>query len=448
MMNRVSQDANFHHRRVLVVGLGRFGGGLGVTRWLVEQGADVTVTDQATREALTESVEALGDLPVTLRLGGHDESDLERADLVIVNPAVNKSTSPFFQEIVRRGVAWTTEMNLFCERCPAQVVGVTGTFGKSTTCAMLHEVLESARVAGRLDCRAVHLGGNIGRSLLSELSRMDARDWVVLEMSNAQLEDLPRIDWAPRIGVITNLYPHHLDRYAAFSEYIQAKLNMVRSPVATGPVITGPLHEEVKPLLASAVEENRRLRVTPLDPLAELFVPGAHNQANAACVTTVAASCGLPDSFVREVLRNFRGLPHRLEFVRTLDGVDYFNDSKSTAPPATVVAVRSMARRLVTIIGGQKKDVPLGDLVDSLGESCRAVVCMGESGPTFAAVIRAVLPKVELRTVDRLDEAVTTAATLAQPGDAVLFSPGAPSFDQYGNFTERGRHFVERVNRL
>lgn len=440
--------SNLSGRRALVVGLGRLGGGLGVTRWLCEQGAVVTVTDQASAESLAESVEALRGLPVALHLGGHNDADLDTSDLVIINPAVHKSASPYFREIVRREIEWTTEMNLFCERCPATVVGVTGTFGKSTTCAMLFEVFEAARLAGKVDCGAVHLGGNIGRSLLTEVPHIDARDWVVLEMSNAQLEDLPRIRWTPSVAVITNLYPHHLDRHTRFSGYIQAKLNIARAPIGGGPLVTGSLHPEVEPFLADVVAPDRRVRVTALNPPAELFVPGEHNQANAACVATVAGIMGLDGAFVREILRSFRGLPHRLEFVRSMHGVDYFNDSKSTAPPATVVAVRSMSRRLVTIVGGQRKDVPLLEMVESLRNSCRAVVCMGESGPTFANAITAASPATSVRVVQRLEEAVPLAATLAQPGDAVLFSPGAPSFDQYGNFTERGRHFVDTVQSL
>ena len=440
--------SNLSGRRVLVVGLGRFGGGLGVTRWLCEQGAIVTVTDQASAESLSESVEALRGLPVALHLSGHDDADLDTTEWVIINPAVLKSASPYFREIVRRKIEWTTEMNLFCERCPATVVGVTGTFGKSTTCAMLFEVFETARRAGKVDFGAVHLGGNIGRSLLTEVPHIDARDLVVLEMSNAQLEDLPRVSWTPNIAVITNLYPHHLDRYTGFPEYIQAKLNIARAPIGKGPLITGPLHPDVEPLLTEAVVATRRVRVHTMTPPAELFVPGEHNQANAACVATVAEVMGLDGDFVRQVLRSFRGLPHRLEFVRSIHGVDYFNDSKSTAPPATVVAIRSMSRRLVTIVGGQRKHVPLSEMVESLRDRCRAVVCMGESGPAFAEALRVASPATKVGVVDRLAEAVKLATFLAQPGDAVLFSPGAPSFDQYGNFTERGRHFVETVGLL
>ncbi len=445
-------------RRVLVVGLGRFGGGVGVTRWLAAQGAIVTVTDQADAKALADSVAAVGDLNVSLRLGGHDEHDLDHADLVIVNPAVDKAKSVFFHEVVRRGIPWTTEMNLFCERCPATVIGVTGTYGKSTTCAMLAEVYERARVADKTSYRAIHLGGNIGRSLMGELATMDERDLVVLEMSNAQLEDLPRIAWAPHVAVITNLHPHHLDRYASFTDYLRAKLNISCDPKRRAPVITGPMHQMAEAMLVAELTEwtdhsagvrDRRVHVRNLGKPFSLRVPGSHNQANAACVLTVCETMGVDEALVRTALAEFRGLPHRLEFVRTLDGVDYYNDSKSTAPAATVVALEALDRPTVAIVGGQRKDVSLAECAAVLARRCRAVVCMGESGPAFAEALRSIegsTPSIE--TVPSLVEAVPAARDFAHLGDVILFSPGAPSFDHYGNFTQRGQYFVEVVAML
>jgi UDP-N-acetylmuramoylalanine--D-glutamate ligase len=452
---------------------------------LVDQGALVTVTDQADEAALVESIRAIRDLPVTLHLGGHEDGDLDSCDVVIVNPAVDKRKSAFFQAMVQRSISWTTEMNLFCQRCPATVIGVTGTFGKSTTCAMLAAAFEFAAAQGVSPYRAVHLGGNIGRSLLGDLDAMDERDLVVLEMSNAQLEDLPRIAWAPHVAVITNLFPHHLDRYIAFADYAQAKLNIIRHPKRTGPVVVGPMHAEAEAMLVQALAEwtdpqsaagGRRVAVElPAEPF-RLRVPGAHNQANAACVlttcclprtsmtaaglgpreraaeATAASSTAMPDpdghvdaDLVRRALAEFRGLPHRLEFVRTLDGVDYYNDSKSTAPPATIVALKAIDRPTVAIVGGQQKNVPLGECAGTLAHRCRAVVCMGESGPAFRKALSSAVLPIPTQVVPGLIQAVPTARSLAQAGDVVLLSPGAPSFDQYGNFTERGRHFIDLV---
>ncbi|MBI4716695.1 MAG: UDP-N-acetylmuramoyl-L-alanine--D-glutamate ligase [Planctomycetes bacterium] len=445
--------------RTLVVGLGRFGGGVGVTRWLVGQGAQVTVTDQAAAETLQESIAAISDLPVRRRFGTHDARDLEHADLVVLNPAVVKSRSAMYQEMTRRGIPWTTELNLFCERCPAPVAGVTGSFGKSTTCTMLAEALRScvrARATGFSD---VHLGGNIGGSLLGTLDAIRATDVVVLEISNAQLEDLPHIGWAPRWSVITNLVPHHLDRHGTFEAYLDTKLNILRGDPAPEFLAVGELHPQAEAAVAAVARERgtRLVRVSAPAEAVELRVPGAHNRRNAACVLTVCRALGLPEPPVREALASFRGLEHRLEYVRTVAGVDYYNDSKSTAPSATVQAVEALDRAQVVIVGGQRKEVAFADCAATLARRARAVVCMGESGPYFASAVRLARDAAGRESVTGADgileardlaSAVELARSAALPGDAVLFSPGAPSFDAYVNFTDRGRRFVELVRGL
>jgi len=487
--------------RVLVVGLGRFGGGMGVTQWLAGQGAHVTVTDQADAASLSESLQAIAGLSVALHIGGHDGCDLSTTDLAVINPAIHKSTSGLFAEILRQKIPWTTEINLFCERCPAPVIGVTGSFGKSTTCAMLAEVLESHRAGGPVAYTAVHLGGNIGRSLLNDLPCISPMDIVVLEMSNAQLEDLPRIGWAPSIAVITNLHPQHLDRHGSFRAYIDAKLNLVRPGDPDSPVIVGELHPDAEQMLADVLRENRQRLVrveSPVPPI-ELTLLGRHNQTNAACVWTVCRTMGIDDAAVRAALAEFRGLPHRLEFVRTVDGVRYINDSKSTAPAATIIAIRALTesepraecnpgaagalavfpppeplvecnpgapgtratladgdiepKRLILIVGGQRKDAAFEECARTIVQACRVVICYGEAGPRFADAVRETVTKLGGAGTKALEaanvaQAVESATREARSGDTVLFSPAAPSFDQYVNFTERGRHFVELVNWL
>ncbi len=492
---------------VLVVGLGRFGGGVGVTRWLASQGAIVTVTDHAGGEELAESVQAVADLDVDLHLGGHDLCDLDTADLVVINPAVRKTRSKLFQEIVRRKIAWTTEMNLFCQRCPGRVVAVTGTYGKSTTCAMLAGALEACFRAGD-EATGVHLGGNIGRSLLPELDTIAPTDLVVLEMSSAQLEDLSRINWAPAVAVITNISPHHLDRYATYAEYVAVKLNIIGSPQLTDTVIVGEMDAEAEAIFRRKTIDSKSgcqvLRVSRADPPAELCVPGEHNRANAACVLEICHHLKLDQAVARDALRSFKGLPHRLEYVRTLDGVDYFNDSKSTSPAATTKAVEALNRPIVLIVGGQEvrrapnrapgaspvtRDTSRrGGLVRGLAPAarfgagepspgslsvcaeilvrkCRLVICIGQSGPAFARAVSMVQCRlsnvdsksacspivIQQSTFDNssgLLDAVRHARAEARPGDVVLFSPGAPSFDAYANFADRGRHFLDVMNSL
>ncbi len=461
---------------VLVVGLGRFGGGVGVTRWLARQGAIVTVTDQVGGEELAESVEAVADLEIDLHLGGHDLRDLDTTELVVINPAVSKARSRLFQEIVRRKIAWTTEMNLFCERCPGRVVAITGTYGKSTTCAMLAEALEACCRAVGDEQTGIHLGGNIGRSLLPELDTIRPTDLVVLEMSSAQLEDVPRIDWVPSVAVITNLSPHHLDRYVTYAQYLAVKLNIIGSPQATNRVIVGETDAEADAVLRGRVADHnsRLLRVARPEPPADLRIPGEHNRANAACVLEICHHLGQNEAVVRDALRSFKGLPHRLECLRTLDGVAYFNDSKSTSPAATTKAVEALNRTIVVIVGGQElrrassrasspcagpaqpgaaepSPGALAACAEVLVRQCRLVICIGESGPAFArAICSTAVPDAPRKvcSADGLPDAVRRAQAAARPGDAVLFSPGAPSFDAYANFAHRGRHFLDVVNDL
>ncbi|MGD2109913.1 MAG: UDP-N-acetylmuramoyl-L-alanine--D-glutamate ligase [Phycisphaerae bacterium] len=434
---------------MLVVGLGRFGGGLGVTRWLCQQGAAVTVTDQAPAEALEDSLASLSDLDFAVRLGGHDVRDLDQADLVIVNPAVRKSMSEVFQAIERRGVPWSTELNLFCERCPAPIIGVTGTFGKSTVCTMLAEVLSDSESA-RGKWRNVCLGGNIGRSLLADLPDIRESDLVVCEMSNAQLEDLPRIHWAPPFAVITNLSPHHLDRHGGYDGYLSAKLNILRDPECQSRVFVGDVDRETADRICRSVtnHDERVTWIEPLDPEAKLRIPGEHNQANASCVMAVARYLGVEEAGARTVLAAFKGLPHRLEFVRTVGGVDYYNDSKSTSPQTTQRALRAFDRPVVAIVGGQSKPVSLDACAASLVESCRAVICTGEAGPAFDSAVRNACPagSPDVCESPSLESAVQRASQLAEPGDVVLFSPGAPSFDAYNNYEERGLHYRRLVD--
>ena len=439
--------------RVLVLGLGRFGGGVGVTRWLAAQGARVTVTDSATAPALTPSLREIADLDVALHLVGHDPSDLDTCDIVVVNPAVVKQRSEFFAEIERRERAWTTELNLFCGRCPGFVVGVTGSYGKSTTSAMLAATMNAGVDKRAIPFDQVLLGGNIGRSLFGELEAITPRTLVVLEMSNAQLEDLPQIDWAPQLAVLTNLWPHHLDRHGTLDEYVRAKLNILGDPSESRTLITGPLHPRARELLGAALlgNEQRIVEVeTPHEPI-PLRVPGAHNQQNAACVLSVARALGLPEEITRATLAEFRGLPDRLQFVGMIDGVAYYNDSKSTAPSATIQAMASFDRPVVLIVGGQEKNVPLEEWAKSALKSCRAVVATGASGPNFAGALRTALHSaamIPVRQETTLPEAVRTARTLARADDVILFSPGAPSFDQYHNYAERGACFVQLVHEM
>jgi len=388
--------ASFRDKRVLVMGLGRFGGGVGVTRWLCKQEAHVRVTDRASERDLSESVAALRGLDVTFRLCGHDEADLRDCDLLVVNPAVNKAASAFFRAAVRRGIPWTSEMNLFLERCPARMVGITGTVGKSTTTAMLGAILEAAADAPERSFGRVWLGGNIGRSLLLDLDTMRRNDVVVLELSSFQLEDAAAIRRSPDIGLITNLGDNHLDRHGTMRAYAAAKANIYRFQ-RPGDAVAVPLDPSLPPELDDVNERRpihrfgiapagRTVRIestvaeTPdvraYDDVA-LTVPGRHNLLNAAAALTLSKILGVPDAVALDSLAAFRGLPHRLQFVAEHEGVAYYNDSKATTPAAAVTALAAFDRPVVMIVGGSDKGVSFRTLAERLVNEAKAVVCTG-----------------------------------------------------------------------
>lgn len=443
---------NLAGKRVVVMGLGRFGGGIGVTRWLVEQQAEVVVTDLAPAEALAESLAQIADLPLTLRLGGHDPADLEACDLLVVSSAVPKQGSEFVGRALALGIPITSEINLFVERCPARrVVGVTGSAGKSTTTAMIGAVLQAASDAGCLD--RVWVGGNIGRSLLSDLANMTAADVVVLELSSFQLEDLGAAKWSPSLAVITNIRPNHLDRHGTLEAYTDAKLNIVRFQSPDGRVFVHQEEEDVA-RAARAAGAGQRLCRYAFEPGFRVFlrVPGRHNEANASAAIAVARALGVPDELIGQGLKTFTGLPHRLELVGEHDGVRYFNDSKSTTPESACIALEAFTQPVVMLIGGRDKGMSFDSLLARLARQAKGVVCYGETGQRLfnelTRLSEGLSGRAQVELASGLEEAVTRARRIATPGDVVVLSPACTSYDQFRNYEQRGQTFRELVSRF
>jgi len=366
-------------KRVVVMGLGRFGGCIGVTRWLVSQGAHVTVTDMADAASLAGSVAQLDGLGVQFHLGGHDLADLDGADLLVVSPAVDKRKSAFFMAAAARGVPWTSEMNLFLERAPARLIGVTGSAGKSTTCAMIYHVLGAVERAGGAPFRRAWFGGNIGRSLLADLPAMRPDDVVVLELSSFQLEDAAAVRISPSIGMVLNISPNHLDRHGDEESYLDAKLNIVRFQKPGQIAIAGPEDPRLAGRIVEITEQTgARAVAVSVDRRFALCVPGRHNQVNAACAATVCRCLGIEEGDIAQALASYRSLRHRLEHVGTWRGVDFYNDSKSTTPEATITAVEAMDRPAVVIVGGFDKGLPL-EGTGGAGQGGGVLWCGGRS---------------------------------------------------------------------
>ncbi|HWL93645.1 MAG TPA: UDP-N-acetylmuramoyl-L-alanine--D-glutamate ligase [Phycisphaerae bacterium] len=458
---------NLAGKRVVVMGLGRFGGGIGVTRWLCGEGARVLVTDQASADDLRESVAQLADVLVEYRFGAHESADLDGCDRLVVSPAVDKAKSPFVQEAMRRGIALSSEMNLFLERCRGRIIGVTGSVGKSTTTAMIGAILDAASKARGWNHGRVWLGGNIGKSLLDDLPSIAPRDLVVLELSSFQLEDAGPLRIGPHVAMVTNLRENHLDRHGTMHAYASAKANIYRHQHADNwlvlpfssaealPDLTGP--QRVYRFGAddksggAGLEYQDNNGVPRRETLSvSLKIPGLHNVQNAAGAVAVARICGVEDATSLAALAEFGGLVHRLEFVRELDGVQYYNDSKATSPEAAMTSIRAFACPVVALVGGSDKGGSFEAFGQFLARQAKAVVCMGETRERIAAAIRTAVSDCARGPVlilsDDFANAIGTARELAKPGDVVLVSPGCASYDWFKNYEQRGDRFREIVN--
>jgi len=428
-------------KRVTVMGLGRFGGGLGVARWLHAHGARVLVTDAADAEALAEPV---GQLPeaVRTRLGGHDETDFTDTDLVVASPAVARPwANPYLSAATAAGVPVTTEIGLVIDRLPdrTRVVGVTGTAGKSTTCTMLAEALETTNTP-------VHLGGNIGGSLLE--ADIGSEDLVVLELSSFMLHWLGQRAWSPGSAVLTNLSPNHLDWHETLTHYEQSKRHIAEHQ-RPGDLLLCDLGVQRWPELTTAT------RIKPIEIAQSLAVPGKHNRANAAVAMATAISTlarhGIdhdPDALANAIAA-FPGLPHRLQLVAEHEGVSYYNDSKCTTPQAVALAVDAVAdrtppERVHLIAGGADKGVNLSPIAE-LAPTLAHVHTIGATGQAITQQARALGGRATHH--DTLDAAFAAATDQRETGIAVLLSPGCASWDQFINYEARGARFVDLVRR-
>lgn len=454
----------FAGKRVIVMGLGRFGGGIGVTRWLASQGARVVVTDQASSADLAQSIEKLSGFEIDYRLGGHDGVELDGCDLLVISPAVDKTKSALVKSAVAKGIPCSSEMNLFLERCRGRVVGVTGSVGKSTTTAMIGEILSAASRSSDWGHGRVWLGGNIGKSLLDDLGTIAAEDIVVLELSSFQLEDAAGMERSPSIALVTNVRENHLDRHGTLAAYADAKANIYRYQTLDDWLILPESGAEQMPDLPvrdryvirfAADEATRGARLSIMRPDGStsspeivplsLTIPGLHNVQNAAGALAVARILGVPDTTSSSALRQFNGLIHRLEFVREVNGVRYYNDSKATSPEAAMTSIRAFDCPVVVLAGGSDKGGSFESFGKFLATQAKAVVCMGQTRERISAAVRQAASSCSQGPVvlpsDHFEGAVNMARELAKPGEVVLLSPGCASYDWFKNYEQRGEQF-------
>ncbi len=433
---------------ITVMGLGRFGGGAGAVRFCAEQGARVLLTDLLTAEELAEPLKEIEDLvgvgDVRLRLGAHLEADFTGADLVVASPAVAKPWANRYLSAARSaGVPVTTEIGLACARLPnqARLVAVTGTAGKSTTSAMIGHTLRQI-----VSASSVHVGGNLGGSLLGE--RIDPDDYVILELSSAQLHWLNEAatrgvhrPFAPRVAVVTSFAPNHLDWHGEVEHYRQSKAHIHAHQTASDFAVLAAVDAKWEPLCGSARVVRPEYDALLPAVAGVMCLPGRHNAVNAVTAAQ-AVSCLLGPSKAASVEKlarmaaTFPGLPHRLRLVHETNGKRAYDDSKSTTPDSSKLAVEAFDDPACVhlILGGYDKKIDLSGLVET-ARRCGGAYPLGAVGAGLAEAIG-------VDNCETLEVAVARAAAAMRPGDVLLLSPGCASWDQFRHFEERGKRFA------
>ena len=442
----------FKDKKILVMGLGRFGGGVDVVKFACSVGAQVIVTDLAKREALAKSIAQLKGLDVTYHLGSHEPADFQQADMVVVNPAVPLDNK--FVQIARKaGRRVTSQIELFFEHCPATIIGITGANGKSTTTALTANLLRS-RFGNK-----VWLSGNIGNEpMLTILDKIKSDDLVVLEISSFQIEQLAQSKQAPQVAVLTNLTPNHLDRYGTFERYCAAKelIFQYQKLDESHPAVSIFNGEDKVGCEWFEKYKGQRGRLcmkfsaedVPAGIRKVFGLPGRANLSNLAAALAVVRYFGVTDEQVIACLPKFKALPHRLQFVAEIRGVRWYNDSKATTPDSAIVALEAFDSPII-IAGGYDKHIPFDEFGQKVAQKAKAAILIGQTAQAIAKAIQAHPQNhAQVKRAKSLAEAVELANTLAVRGNVVILSPACASYDMFENYEQRGEQFIDLVAEL
>lgn len=453
-------------KHLVILGAARQG--LALANYLVQHGAQVTITDQKDESDLNQVREDFQVSGIEWVLGGHPLDLLDQADAVAPSGGVPLDI-PFVREAQRRKIPLTNDSQIFLELAPCPVIGITGSAGKTTTTLLVGEMV--AHAYGQ-DCSWV--GGNIGNPLISDVDHMRADHLAVLELSSFQLEIM---DISPSVACILNITPNHLDRHGTMEAYTRAKAHILDFQDRTDTAILNrddpgswELRDRVQGSLITFGREKppKGVEGTFLDqgwinfwdgdqaqelvPLASIHLRGEHNQLNALAACAIASAAGLPVDAIRQGAGALTGVEHRLEFIRSWGGAIWVNDSIATAPERSIAAIRSFQDPLVLLAGGKDKDLPWEEFARLVLDRVRVVVCFGEAADLIEGALQGALEPGQamppLRKCRGLQEAVQAAAELIEKGDVVLLSPGGTSFDEFIDFAERGEMFRKWVQEL
>lgn len=451
---------NLKGKKVLVMGLGLHGGGAAVVKWLVKHGAQVTVTDLKMKKELKASIDKLKNLKLRWVLGQHQVSDFKNHDLIIQNPDVSRD-SRYLKIAKTAGVGIENDASLFFKNCRGKIIGLTGTRGKSTTAVLINQLVPKSYLAGLPQ-----------KPMLAVLDQIKAGGTAVLELSSWQLEILGQQKLSPDIGVVTNIYPDHLNRYSGMVAYIKAKKNIYRFQDKKDFIILNLDNSETKKMGQEVLAQrfwfskkyfadqngtfvkNNKIyfrhqgKTVQLASLSDIKLLGEHNLENILAAITVAAIYKVSVKKITSVLKTFAGLPGRMEFICKVKGVSYINDTTSTIPDATIAALSQLGgKKTILIAGGDFKNIPdqkYKQLAGLIKYRCKAVVLF--SGQGSQQLLKQLEFEPLVSQVSNMSKAINIAQNFAQAGDTILLSPACASFNLFINEFDRGDQFVDLVS--
>jgi UDP-N-acetylmuramoylalanine--D-glutamate ligase len=442
-------------KKVLVVGLAKTG--LATAKFLKAKGSRVSTTEVRSEEEMKGAVQELEGMDLTMEWGGHRKETFLNQDLIVLSPGVDLAIEPI-QEAMRNGVRVISEIELAYRFIDVPVVAVTGTNGKTTTTLLLGEMLKE-------DGRSVGVGGNVGEPLILFADGKGGWELLVVEISSFQLEGIEA--FRPHVTILLNITEDHLDRYPGYQEYVEAKARILANQTGEDiailnrddPIVMGlaenisaqKIFFSLKERLKEGAFSNGReitLRMAGREEtysLAKVLLQGVHNVENMMAAITAARFLGCSKKAVESALERFKGLEHRVEFVREIDGVGYYDDSKGTNVGSVVKSLQSFSGPVILIAGGKDKNGDLGPLKELIQTRVKQLILIGEAKERMAREIGGLTDTVSAAT---LEEAVQLAHHSARQGDVVLLSPACSSFDMFKDYKERGKVFKEAVRRI
>jgi len=468
-MIRKPQDLK--DKRITIMGLGLNQGGLGVARFLAKAGAKILITDLKTEEELGPSLEKLKDFDVKYILGRHREEDFINTDMIIQNPAVPHN-SKYLKIARKHKIPIKTDLDLFFQLCPSKnIIAVAGTKGKSTVSQLIYHIFKEAQ-------KDAILAGNIGISVLDILEKINPQTWLILEISTWQMEGIRNRKFRPQTAVLTNILPDHLDRYPNYKEYIRSEKLIFKHQRPNDNLIVNYDNEETIKIKKEAglpiywfsakekVEPGCYLKndklvfqsgeyKTTFAKISDLLLPGLHNLENILAASTVSFIHNIPGNIILKALKNFPGIPYRLEFIGEVRGIKFYNDTCATTPEATLAALRSFTEQpVILFLGGKDKKLNYENFGEAIGKNKEIKKIILLQHPDYDASLKILsalkkhLDSEKIILTSSLKVGVEAALQQAQANDLVLLSPAAASFGMFENEFDRGDQFNKIVKNL